>query len=312
MDPVGTRVLLAGRHRHARRGAGERARALLPAVPGGRSVRRDHPGQLRRARLLPATATDAVGNSTTAVNDYRVLLPATVTDPNGNRVSLAFDALGRVTATAVMGKASEAVGDALTGFSRRPGRRRAGRRSSPTRWRPGGGAGQRHHPDPVRPVRLPAHQRRSPQPSPPAVYMLARETHVVRPGGTGAPGRPATSTASSTATDSAARSSEGAGGAGPWPRRAAVAALGRLRLDDLRQQGPAGPHLRAVLHGHERFEFAAASGVSTVTLYDPPGRVVATLHPGQHLGEGRRSTPGSSDSWDVNDTVTDRGPADRR
>ena len=63
----------------------------------------------------PATATDAVGNVTSAVNDYRVLLPATVTDPNGNRVGLAFDVLGRVTATAVMGKTD------------RGGRRRADR-----------------------------------------------------------------------------------------------------------------------------------------------------------------------------------------
>ena len=67
--------------------------------------------------LLPVTVTDPVGNVTAASNDYRVLQPATVTDPNGNRVSAAFDALGLVTATAVMGKTTETAGDLLTGFA---------------------------------------------------------------------------------------------------------------------------------------------------------------------------------------------------
>ena len=70
-----------------------------------------------RYSLLPVTATDPVGNVTSAVGDYRVLLPATVTDPNGNRVAASFDVLGQVTATAVMGKVSESLGDLLTGFT---------------------------------------------------------------------------------------------------------------------------------------------------------------------------------------------------
>lgn len=36
-----------------------------------------------------------------------------------------------------------------------------------------------------------------------------------------------------------------------------------------------------------RFEFARQNGVATTTFYDPPGRVVAMLHPdGQQLAEG--------------------------
>jgi hypothetical protein len=57
--------------------------------------------------LLPATATDAVNNVTSASNDYRVLQPWHVTDPNGNRAQIAFDALGMVVGTAVMGKSTE-------------------------------------------------------------------------------------------------------------------------------------------------------------------------------------------------------------
>ena len=43
------------------------------------------------------------------------------------------------------------------------------------------------------------------------------------------------------------------------------------------------------------FEFAAQTGVSTVTCYDPPGRVVATLHPDSTLGEDHRSARGEQD-----------------
>ncbi|MCY1056207.1 SpvB/TcaC N-terminal domain-containing protein [Nannocystis sp. SCPEA4] len=64
--------------------------------------------------LLLETATDALGNTITAHNDYRVLAPDLVTDPNGNRQAVAFDALGMVVKTAVMGKVSGSDGDTLT------------------------------------------------------------------------------------------------------------------------------------------------------------------------------------------------------
>ncbi|MCP4451417.1 MAG: hypothetical protein GY809_08145, partial [Planctomycetes bacterium] len=51
-------------------------------------------------------------------NDYRVLQPQQVTDPNGNRTHVAFDTLGMVVGTAVMGKRPPAPveGDSLIGF----------------------------------------------------------------------------------------------------------------------------------------------------------------------------------------------------
>ena len=56
----------------------------------------------------------------TAEFDYRVLQPAQVTDPNGNRTVVAFDVLGMLVATAVMGKVNETdgipKGDSLQGF----------------------------------------------------------------------------------------------------------------------------------------------------------------------------------------------------
>jgi hypothetical protein len=80
--------------------------------------------------LLPVETCDALGNRVTAGerridgsidpdqpgNDYRVLKPWRVMDANRNRSQVAFDALGRVVGTAVMGKPEEALGDSLAGF----------------------------------------------------------------------------------------------------------------------------------------------------------------------------------------------------
>jgi RHS repeat-associated protein len=67
--------------------------------------------------LLPVEAHTSddptFDNVVLATNDYRVLHPALVTDPNGNQTALAFDALGMVVATAVMGKPGGGEGDTL-------------------------------------------------------------------------------------------------------------------------------------------------------------------------------------------------------
>jgi RHS repeat-associated protein len=57
-----------------------------------------------RFRLLPVSSKDAVGNVTNVQNNYRVLAPWLSTDSNLNRSGLRYNALGMVTATAVMGK----------------------------------------------------------------------------------------------------------------------------------------------------------------------------------------------------------------
>jgi RHS repeat-associated protein len=76
--------------------------------------------------LLILETRDAFGNRVTAGernaanaivtpgNNYRVLQPELVMDPNRNRTAIAFDALGRVVGTAVMGKPGAAEGDRLT------------------------------------------------------------------------------------------------------------------------------------------------------------------------------------------------------
>ena len=51
-------------------------------------------------------------------NDYRVRQPRLVSDPNRNQTEVAFDTLGMVVGTAVMGKPlpARAEGDTLGGF----------------------------------------------------------------------------------------------------------------------------------------------------------------------------------------------------
>jgi len=70
--------------------------------------------------LLVTRTTDPLGNSVSAANDYRVLQPREATDPNRNRSASAFDALGMVVATAVMGKTGQPLGDLLEGFDADP------------------------------------------------------------------------------------------------------------------------------------------------------------------------------------------------
>lgn len=69
--------------------------------------------------LLMTETRDALGNRVTVnANDYRVLQPRLVSDPNRNQTEVAFDTLGMVVGTAVMGKPAPALaeGDTLTGF----------------------------------------------------------------------------------------------------------------------------------------------------------------------------------------------------
>ena len=66
--------------------------------------------------LLPIESIDALHNAVKCSHDYRVLLPYLVVDPNGNRTQCAFDEIGYVVATAVMGKEGEDQGDSLDLF----------------------------------------------------------------------------------------------------------------------------------------------------------------------------------------------------
>ena len=141
--------------------------------------------------LLVQETRDALGNRVTVGerdvdpaqplvrrgHDYRVLQPALVMDPNRNRSEVAFDALGMVVGTAVMGKPEEAPVPA-TRSTRRS--RRSDRRPRSTQFLAdpdgpirGHAARRRHHAHRLRP-RPPTGASRDPAKPQPAVRRHAR------------------------------------------------------------------------------------------------------------------------------------------
>ena len=249
--------------------------------------------------LVTAGERDAAGRLTADGNDYRVLAPRLVSDPNRNRAAVAFDTLGRVGGTAVMGKPEERLGDSLDGFDpdlpaaavdgvlRRPVRRARTEllgqattrvlydldayrrtRQAAAAARRGGRAGPR---DPrQRPGAGPADED-------PALVRLLRRLR---------PGDPA--------------QGPGRARAGGRRRPGRRAPLDRQRLDGLQQQGPAGPQLRAVLHrARPAFEFAPRQRRQPGAVLRPgrPGR--GHPAPGRQLRQDRlrpvaHRTPGTS------------------
>ena len=254
--------------------------------------------------LLPATHADPVGNTTTVVNDYRVLLPAALTDPNGNVVKVAFDALGRVTAEAVCGKPAEPLGDDLTGFTTDPAQadvlaQFAGPLADPAPVL--GNATARTLYD------AGAYQRTAgtADPAPPAVYLLAREAHVAAPA----------------ATPRYQHQFAYSDGLGREIQRKALAAPGPVTKDGPPQSPRWAGSGWAVLDNKGRpvrryesffaatgaFEFAPVTGVATTLLYDPVGRLVATLHPDSSW-EKLVVRPWLEQAWDADDTATIADP----
>jgi len=251
--------------------------------------------------LLPAMVTDPVGNTVTASNDYRVLQPATVTDPNGNRASAAFDALGHVTATAVMGKTTEALGDQLTGFTADLDDATLLAQLADPLANPAaalGNATTRFLYD------LAAYQRTSmqAQPLPLAAYTLARETHV----GDLAPAQTTKYQYHFTYVDGLGREVQHKALVAPGPVTDGGpqvsprwAGSGWHILDN---KGRPVRKYEPFFSAASGFEFAAQTGVSTILFYDPPGRTVATLHP-DSTWEKAVTDSWLDQHWDVNDTV---------
>lgn len=275
--------------------------------------------------LFPRQTTNAVENTITADYDYRVLLPALITDPNGNRSATAFDALGMVAGTAVMGKASENLGDSLTGFladlapaqiealhaaedphaqaeallgrattrtvydAHRFHDSRLAAPDDPTQWRPVFGA------------------------------TLTRETHVSDL----ASGQSGKLQIGFSYSDGLGREIQRKVQAesGPTPRRDAAGAIvfgvdGQPELTAAdtaprwvgsgwtvfnNKDRPVREYEPFFSDSHD-FEFDLRVGISSVRFYDPVGRVVATLFP-DHTWDKTVFDPWLQMSWDVSDTV---------
>jgi RHS repeat-associated protein len=261
--------------------------------------------------LLPVETVDPAGNTVTAGRrntdgtraelrlNYRVLAPELITDPNGNRIGVLFDALGMVTATAVMGKPEDDTGDRVDAVVPE-----VTASELEALWAdPHGEAGTLLGEATTRLVYdLDAYLRTpdTDQPEPIGVATIARERHVADPPVDGA---------------SPLQVSFGyADGTGHQIQQKLPAE------PDPEQTGPAPPRWVAsgwtVLNNKGKpvrqyepfftprhtFEFAVKQGVSPVLLYDPPGRVIGTLHP-NHTYDKVVVGPWQQRAWDVNDTA---------
>jgi RHS repeat-associated protein len=247
---------------------------------------------------------DPLGNTTKSQCDYRVLAPRLITDMNGNRSEVAFDALGMVSGTAVMGKKGQNQGDSLEGFVAD---------LSPS-------AVRAHILDPLHdPHRILGgvttrlvydlfafeRTRSQSQPEPAVVYSLAREIHVSDL----APGQRTKIQHSFSYSDGFGREVQkkiqaepGPGGNPRWVGSGWT--IFNNKGKPVRKYEP-------FFSASHAFEFANIVGVTSTLLYDPVERAVATLHP-DHIYEKAVFDPWRQEAWDVNDTVLQPDPAEDR
>ena len=267
--------------------------------------------------LLVVQSVDALANTITTVNDYRVLRPAQLTDSNGNRSAVAFDALGMVTGTTVMGKATENLGDSLTGFTpdltdtqianfyaasdphtlsgallssattrivydlERFRASQAAAPDDPTQWVPAFAAG------------------------------IVRETHVSDLGA----GQQSRLQLTFSYSDGFGRMIQRKVQAEPGPVTDGGPIVSPRWVGSgwtiynnkgkpVRQYEPFFSQLPPA--GHQ-FEFGVKVGVSPILCYDPVGRVVATAHADHTFGKVVID-PWHHEGWDVNDNVLQNNP----
>jgi len=230
--------------------------------------------------LLTVESVDALGNVSAAECDYRVLQPFRVTDANGNRRQVAFDTTGLVVASAVMGKQGSGEGDDLTGFDSDLTRAELDALfAAPEVHAPSllGGATQRIVRD---------FERFGLTGEPPYTMTIARETHGASPG----------------AVQIAFAYVDGFGRelqhktlveAGRWIGSAAVV------LDNKGHPVRTFEPFEDTTHVPRP---ANQVGAATTFIYDPRGRVIATVR-ADHAWTKIVFSPWRCETWDANDTA---------
>jgi RHS repeat-associated protein len=236
-------------------------------------------------------------------NDYRVLKPALVTDPNGNRSQVAFDGIGLVVGTAVMGKATETLGDSLAGFT-----------SDLTQAQidqffidPKGPGAQallgnasariiydifRYQAAPTTPGML----------NPAFAATIARETHVSDL----VPGQLSKLQVSLSFSDGFGREIQKKMQAEPGPLLPGGATVPSRWVTTgwnlFNNKGKPVRQYEPFFDDTPDFTFGVTVGVSPILFYDPVQRVVATLRP-DYSWEKVIFDPWRQESWDANDTI---------
>ncbi|MYY08029.1 sugar-binding protein [Streptomyces sp. SID4919] len=254
--------------------------------------------------LLIVRTTDAVGNTVTADRsglDYRVLAPTALTDPNGNRTAVLFDTLGMPVATAVRGKPGDDTGDRLDGIDPDP----------PPEALAAFFAAPHEHTDAflgratsraVCDLGAYHRSRDTPAPAPVASASLTRARHV-RDGGDEPP------QITIGYSDGNGREIQRKTAAEPAPGTTATRWVGS-GWTVLNNKGLPVRQYEPFFSPVPAFEFAVEQGVSPLLCYDPPGRLIATLHP-NHTYEKTVIGPWQQYTWDVNDTAALPGPDGR-
>ena len=266
--------------------------------------------------LLMIETRDALDNRVTVeANDYRVLQPRLISDPNRNQTAVAFDALGMVAGTAVMGKPLPAPveGDSLDGFIADLTQDQIDGFYDATDLHASAqallqGATTRIIYDLMR-------YRSEPDPGekqPVFAATVARETHASDP----VPAGGLKIQVSFLYSDGFGREIQKkiqaepgslvAGGQVVSPRWVGSGwTIFNNKGKPVRQYEPffsKRQRQNGTLFSDHRFEFGVMVGVSPLLFYDPVERVVATLHP-NHTYEKVAFDPWRQVTWDVNDTV---------
>ena len=242
------------------------------------------------ADLLLIATRDALGNVVTASGDYRVLAPGVVTDANGNRSAAAFDALGILVGTAVMGKTTETLGNSLAGFVTDLDEATVLAHLEDPLANPHtllARATTRKVYDPFAYYRT----RNEAAPQPTVVYSLAREMHDAD-----------LDPAELMKIQHQFAYSDGFGREIQNKIRAPVQRWIGSGWTIFDNKGNPVRRYEPFFATTHRFERDVQAGVSSVLFYDPVGRVVATLHP-EHTWEKVVFDAWRQESWDVNDTV---------
>jgi RHS repeat-associated protein len=251
--------------------------------------------------LVTAGERDADDQVTSWTLDYRVLQPALISDPNRNRSAVAFDALGRVAGTAVMGKPGQRDGDSLDRLE--PDLEPA--------------AVEAYHRDPFAQAHellgrattrviydldaghcVPPETRSQP----PWVAILARETHDSDL----ASGQRTRIQHSFSYSDGLGRIIQRKGQAAPGPLVPGGEDIEHRWIGTgwtiYDNKGHPVRSYEPFFTAANGFEFARAAGASSVFFYDPVGRIIAVLQP-DHSYAKTVFDPWRSAAWDVNDTL---------
>jgi hypothetical protein len=287
--------------------------------------------------LMMLETRDALGNRITAGelrldgtidptnrgNDYRVLQPCLLMDPNRNRSAVAFNALGMVVGTAIMGKPLPAPleGDTLSGFATDLTQNQTDaffdaddpHAAAPLLLQ---AATTRIVYDLDRFVRTwQAHPNDQTKWQPAYAATLARETHASDP----LPPHGLRIQISFSYSDGFGREIQKKIQAEPGPLVEGSSVVNQRWVASgwtiynnkgkpVRQYEPFFSKRQwpdGTLSSDHRFEFGVKVGVSPVLFYDPAERIVATLHP-NHTYEKVVFDPWQQMTFDVNDTCAPR------